>query len=80
MGAPFMFMHRTSRSSAVQLASMQGRKICRVMDLAVRSGSPIVGLIDSGGARIQEGVRALGAYAEIFLRNAQYSGIVPRSA
>jgi methylmalonyl-CoA decarboxylase subunit alpha len=60
------------------VGEQQGRKICRVMDLAVRSGSPIVGLIDSGGARIQEGVRALGAYAEIFLRNAQYSGIVPQ--
>jgi methylmalonyl-CoA decarboxylase subunit alpha len=60
------------------VGEMQGRKICRAMDLAVRSGSPIVGLIDSGGARIQEGVRALGAYAEIFRRNAQYSGIVPQ--
>lgn len=60
------------------VGEMQGRKICRVMDLAARSGSPIVGLIDSGGARIQEGVRALGAYAEIFRRNAQYSGIVPQ--
>jgi methylmalonyl-CoA decarboxylase subunit alpha len=60
------------------VGEMQGRKICRVMDLAVRSGSPVVGLIDSGGARIQEGVRALGAYAEIFLRNAQYSGIIPQ--
>jgi len=55
-----------------------GRKICKVMDLAVRNGCPIIGLIDSGGARIQEGVRSLGAYAEIFKRNAQYSGIVPQ--
>lgn len=60
------------------VGEMQGAKICRVMDLAVRSGAPIVGLIDSGGARIQEGVRALGAYANVFLRNAQYSGIIPQ--
>lgn len=60
------------------LGEMQSRKICRVMDLAVRNGAPIIGLIDSGGARIQEGVRSLGAYAEIFRRNAQYSGVVPQ--
>jgi propionyl-CoA carboxylase beta chain len=60
------------------LGEMQGRKICQVMDLAVRSGSPIVGLIDSGGARIQEGIHSLSGYAEIFRRNAQYSGIIPQ--
>jgi propionyl-CoA carboxylase beta chain len=60
------------------LSEMHSRKICRVMDLAVRNGDPIIGLIDSGGARIQEGVRALGGYAEIFRRNAQYSGVVPQ--
>ncbi len=60
------------------LGEMQAHKICRVMDLAVREGAPIIGLIDSGGARIQEGVRSLGGYAEIFRRNAQYSGIVPQ--
>ena len=48
------------------------------MDLAVRNGAPIVGLIDSGGARIQEGVYSLAGYAEIFRRNAQYSGIIPQ--
>ncbi|MCC6190871.1 MAG: acyl-CoA carboxylase subunit beta, partial [Anaerolineales bacterium] len=53
-------------------------KICRVMDLALRNGVPIVGLIDSGGARIQEGVKSLGGYAEIFRRNAQYSGVIPQ--
>jgi propionyl-CoA carboxylase beta chain len=57
---------------------MQSHKICRVMDLAVRNGTPIIGLIDSGGARIQEGVRSLGGYAEIFRRNAQYSGVIPQ--
>jgi propionyl-CoA carboxylase beta chain len=48
------------------------------MDLALRNGVPIIGLIDSGGARIQEGVRSLGGYAEIFRRNAQYSGVIPQ--
>jgi acetyl-CoA carboxylase carboxyltransferase component len=60
------------------LGEMQSRKICRTMDLAVKDGSPIIGLIDSGGARIQEGVFSLGGYAEIFRRNAIYSGIIPQ--
>ncbi len=60
------------------LSEMQSHKICRVMDLALRNGVPIIGLIDSGGARIQEGVKALGGYAEIFRRNAQYSGVIPQ--
>jgi propionyl-CoA carboxylase beta chain len=60
------------------LSEMHSRKICTVMDLAVRNGDPIIGLIDSGGARIQQGVKALGGYAEIFRRNAQYSGVVPQ--
>lgn len=60
------------------LGEMHAQKICRVMDLAVRNGVPIIGLIDSGGARIQEGVRSLGGYAEIFRRNAQYSGVIPQ--
>lgn len=60
------------------LSEMQSHKICRVMDLALRNGTPIVGLIDSGGARIQEGVRSLGGYAEIFRRNALYSGVIPQ--
>ncbi len=60
------------------LSEMQSHKICRVMDLAMRNGVPCIGLLDSGGARIQEGVKALGAYAEIFRRNAQYSGVVPQ--
>ena len=60
------------------LSEMQSHKICRVMDLAVRNGVPFISLIDSGGARIQEGVRSMGGYAEIFRRNAQYSGVVPQ--
>ncbi len=53
-------------------------KICKVMDLAVRTGSPIIGINDSGGARIQEGVVSLGGYAEIFWRNVAASGVVPQ--
>jgi methylmalonyl-CoA decarboxylase subunit alpha len=60
------------------LSEMQSHKICRVMDLALRNGVPIIGLIDSGGARIQEGVKSLGGYAEIFRRNALFSGVIPQ--
>lgn len=60
------------------LGEMQSHKICRVMDLAVRDGAPVIGLIDSGGARIQEGIKSLAGYAEIFRRNAQYSGVIPQ--
>ena len=60
------------------LSEMQSHKICRVMDLALRNGVPFIALIDSGGARIQEGVKSLGGYAEIFRRNAQYSGVIPQ--
>ena len=60
------------------LGEMQSHKICRVMDLAAQNGAPILGLIDSGGARIQEGVRSLGGYAEIFKRNSLYSGVIPQ--
>src|SRR5438045_1859973 len=57
------------------LAEAHAEKICKVMDLAVRNGAPIVGLNDSGGARIQEGVVSLGGYADIFLRNTLASGV-----
>ena len=60
------------------LSEAYGEKICKVMDLATKNGMPIVGLNDSGGARIQEGVASLGAYAEIFLRNTLASGVVPQ--
>ncbi len=60
------------------LGEMQGQKISRVMDLAAQNGSPVIGLIDSGGARIQEGVYSLVGYAEVFRRNALYSGVVPQ--
>ena len=60
------------------LSEAHAEKICKVMDLAVATGAPIIGLADSGGARIQEGVVSLGGYAEIFLRNTQTSGVVPQ--
>ena len=60
------------------LGEMQSTKICHVMDMAAANGCPIIGMIDSGGARIQEGVLSLGGYAEIFRRNAQYSGVIPQ--
>ncbi len=60
------------------LSETQSDKICRVMDLALRNGVPMIGLLDSGGARIQDGVRSMGGYAEIFRRNAQYSGVIPQ--
>ena len=53
-------------------------KICKVMDLALKAGCPVIGLNDSGGARIQEGVESLGGYAEIFWRNTQASGVIPQ--
>jgi propionyl-CoA carboxylase beta chain len=60
------------------LSEANAKKICDVMDLALENGAPIVGLNDSGGARIQEGVASLGGYAEIFLRNTLASGVVPQ--
>lgn len=60
------------------LSETHAEKICKVMDMAVRMGAPMIGLNDSGGARIQEGVRSLGGYADIFYRNVQASGVVPQ--
>jgi propionyl-CoA carboxylase beta chain len=60
------------------LAEAHAKKICRVMDLAMENGAPIIGLNDSGGARIQEGVVSLGGYADIFYRNVHASGVIPQ--
>jgi propionyl-CoA carboxylase beta chain len=60
------------------LSEANAQKICKVMDLALKNGAPIIGLNDSGGARIQEGVLSLGGYADIFLRNTLASGVVPQ--
>src|ERR1700737_3589741 len=60
------------------LSEANARKICKIMDLAMRVGAPLVGLNDSGGARIQEGVASLAGYADIFLRNTLASGVIPQ--
>ena len=60
------------------LSETNAQKICKVMDLAMRTGAPVIGLNDSGGARIQEGVASLAGYADIFLRNTLASGVVPQ--
>jgi propionyl-CoA carboxylase beta chain len=60
------------------LSEAHARKICKIMDLAVQNGFPVIGLNDSGGARIQEGVASLGGYADIFYRNTMASGVVPQ--
>src|SRR5947208_9459095 len=60
------------------LSEAHAEKICKVMDLALKNGAPVIGLNDSGGARIQEGVVSLGGYAEIFLRNTLASGGIPQ--
>jgi propionyl-CoA carboxylase beta chain len=60
------------------LAEAHAEKICKVMDLALKVGAPVIGLNDSGGARIQEGVVSLGGYADIFLRNTLVSGVIPQ--
>src|SRR6201982_1744520 len=60
------------------LSEANARKICKIMDLAMRAGAPVIGLNDSGGARIQEGVASLAGYADIFLRNTLASGVIPQ--
>ncbi|MFK5972292.1 MAG: acyl-CoA carboxylase subunit beta [Flavobacteriaceae bacterium] len=60
------------------LSETHAEKICKVMDMAMKVGAPIIGLNDSGGARIQEGVKSLGGYADIFFRNVQASGVIPQ--
>src|SRR6267142_458881 len=60
------------------LSETNAEKICKIMDLAMRAGAPVIGLNDSGGARIQEGVASLAGYADIFLRNTLASGVIPQ--
>jgi len=60
------------------LGEVHAEKICKIMDMAVKNGAPVIGLNDSGGARIQEGVVSLGGYADIFLRNTLASGVIPQ--
>ncbi|MFK5952116.1 MAG: carboxyl transferase domain-containing protein [Desulfobacterium sp.] len=65
-------------SRAGSMGEMQAKKICKIMDLAMKAGAPVVGINDSGGARIQEGVDSLSGYGEIFFRNASASGVIPQ--
>lgn len=60
------------------LSAAMARKICKIQDMALRAGAPVIGINDSGGARIQEGVASLGGYADIFYRNVQASGVIPQ--
>ena len=60
------------------LSETHAQKICKIMDMAMRNGAPVIGLNDSGGARIQEGVASLAGYAEVFRRNAEASGVIPQ--
>jgi propionyl-CoA carboxylase beta chain len=60
------------------LSETHAEKICKIMDMAIQNGAPVIGLNDSGGARIQEGVVSLGGYADIFYRNVQSSGVIPQ--
>ena len=59
-------------------SEVQSQKVCRIMELAQESGIPVIGLLDAGGARIQEGVRSLAAYGELFVRNVMASGVIPQ--
>ncbi|MBU0509745.1 acyl-CoA carboxylase subunit beta [bacterium] len=75
---PVMVFSQDFTTYGGSLSEAHGAKICKIMDKALKTGVPVIGLNDSGGARVQEGVVSLGAYAEIFLRNVLASGVVPQ--
>jgi acetyl-CoA carboxylase carboxyltransferase component len=77
-GRPVFAYAQDFTSRAGSLGEMHAKKICKVMDMALKSGVPFVGLNDSGGARIQEGVDALSGYGQIFFRNSSASGVIPQ--
>ncbi len=77
-GRPVCAYSQDFTSRAGSLGEMHAKKICKVMDLAMKVGVPVVGFNDSGGARIQEGVDALSGYGQIFFRNANASGVIPQ--
>ncbi|MGH7545498.1 MAG: acyl-CoA carboxylase subunit beta, partial [Gemmatimonadota bacterium] len=78
LGRPVFVFSQDFTVFGGSLSEAHAEKICKVMDLALKTGCPVIGLNDSGGARIQEGVASLGGYAEIFLRNTLASGVVPQ--
>ncbi|MCP3951880.1 MAG: methylmalonyl-CoA carboxyltransferase, partial [Desulfobacterales bacterium] len=77
-GRPVFAFAQDFTSRAGSLGEMHAKKICKVMDMALKAGVPFVGMNDSGGARIQEGVDALSGYGQIFYRNAVASGVIPQ--
>jgi len=77
-GRPVFAFAQDFTARAGSLGEMHARKICKVMDLALKAGVPFVGMNDSGGARIQEGIDALSGYGEIFFRNSAASGVIPQ--
>ncbi|VFQ43957.1 acyl-CoA carboxylase subunit beta [Desulfoluna butyratoxydans] len=77
-GRPAFAYAQDVTSRAGSLGEMHAKKICKIMDMAMKAGVPIIGMNDSGGARIQEGVDALAGYGEIFFRNASASGVIPQ--
>ena len=77
-GRPVAVFSQDFTTHGGSLSEAHGAKICKIMDQALKAGIPVVGLNDSGGARVQEGVTSLGAYADIFLRNTLASGVVPQ--
>jgi acetyl-CoA carboxylase carboxyltransferase component len=77
-GRPVCAYSQDFTARAGSLGEMHAKKICKVMDLALKSGVPMVGINDSGGARIQEGVDALSGYGQIFFRNSNASGVIPQ--
>ncbi len=77
-GRPVFAYAQDFTARAGSLGEMHAKKICKVMDMALKSGVPFVGLNDSGGARIQEGVDALSGYGQIFFRNSNASGVIPQ--
>ncbi|MGD8699711.1 MAG: acyl-CoA carboxylase subunit beta [Gemmatimonadales bacterium] len=77
-GRPVLVFSQDFTVFGGSLSEAHAEKICKVLDMAMKAGCPVIGLNDSGGARIQEGVNSLGGYAEIFWRNTQASGVVPQ--
>ena len=77
-GRPVFAFSQDFTSRGGSLGEMHAAKICKVMDMALKSGVPLVGIQDSGGARIQEGVDALRGYGDIFFRNSRASGVIPQ--
>jgi acetyl-CoA carboxylase carboxyltransferase component len=77
-GRPVFAFSQDFTSRGGTLGEMHAKKICKVMDLALKAGAPFVGIYDSGGARIQEGVDALAGYGDIFFRNSRASGVIPQ--